>query len=175
MAGGVLTGGRVLEPIISHLDLYPTLMELLDVEPPAWLEGASLLPLLSGEVKRVHEAVFTEQTYHGSLEPLRAVRTEQYKLVRHHFSTGNQMRHDGPITSGMAGIGWYDRETGTEELFDLFLDPGEACNRIDDPEYSEIGADLRGRLDQWMNDTNDCFPSGKFPDIPSGNSDHGGM
>lgn len=161
-------GGKVIEPLVSHLDLYPTICELIGKKPNHALEGKSLVPLVAGNVDGLHEAVFTEQTYHGILEPLRSVRTERYKYIRRHLPKGPLMRHDGPPTSIMESFGWYERAVGHEELFDLYLDPMEACNRADDPAYATIKADLCKRLDAWMARTNDPFPSGVFPPPPSG-------
>ena len=78
------------------------------------------------------------------------------------------MRHDGPGCRIMETLGWYDRELGTEQLFDLYLDPWEACNRADDPGYAEVKADLSAKLDEWMGRTGDPFPTGEFPPTPSG-------
>ncbi|TVQ23810.1 MAG: sulfatase [Spirochaetaceae bacterium] len=166
VADGGFAGGRVIEPIVSHLDLYPTLMDLIGCERPEWLEGESLVPLVTGRVAALHDEVFTEQTYHGTLEPLRAVRTERYKLIRRHLPTGPLMRHDGPSTPIVDAHGWYDRETGHEELFDLYRDPQEACNRITDPSMVPIADDLRERMDRWMARTDDCFVGGEFPAVP---------
>jgi len=161
-------GGRVIEPMVSHLDLFPTLCEVLGKAPPHPLEGKSLVPLAKGEVASLHEVVFGEQTYHGGPEAMRSVRSERYKYVRRHEPKGHQMRHCGPAIPLMESIGWYDRHLGTEELFDLYLDPMEACNRIDDPDYAEIRADLSARLDRWMAETGDPFPTGQLPRPPKG-------
>src|SRR4051812_8595434 len=40
--GGFL-GGRVQDAMVSPLDLSPTICEVVGIEPPAWLEGTSLL------------------------------------------------------------------------------------------------------------------------------------
>ncbi|MBS1879898.1 MAG: sulfatase, partial [Actinobacteria bacterium] len=69
-------GGKVIDAPVTHLDVYPTLCELAGVEPPAWLRGRSLMPLVRGEVDRLHEATFAETTYHAAYEPQRSVRTE---------------------------------------------------------------------------------------------------
>jgi arylsulfatase A-like enzyme len=162
------TGGRVVEPMVTHLDLYPTICDILGKTVPHVLEGRSLLPLVRGEVAQLHEATFAEQTYHGPLEPLRSVRTERYKYIRRHFPTGPKMRHDGPPTPLLESFGWYDREIGPEELFDLYLDPMEACNRAGDAKYAAIKAELSARLDAHLAATGDCFASGVFPPTPSG-------
>jgi arylsulfatase A-like enzyme len=162
------SGGRVIEPMVSHLDIYPTICELLGFEVEHKLEGKSLLPLVRGEVDQLHDVVFTEQTWHGPMEPLRAVRSERYKYVRRHFPTGPVLRHEGPGSDIMEAFGWFDRMIGHEELFDLYLDPFEACNRADDPGYAAVKADLSARLDLWMAETDDPFPTGEFPQPPSG-------
>ena len=40
------------------------------------------MPLVRGEVDRVHDEVFTEMTYHAAYEPQRAIRTERWKYIR---------------------------------------------------------------------------------------------
>lgn len=164
---GGFTGGRVIEPIVSHLDLYPTILEVLGLPRRPWLSGRSLGPLVRGEVATLHEAIFAEQTYHGGLEALRGIRTERHKLILRHDPRGPRMRQDGPSTAIMAAANYYDRPLGPVELFDLYLDPQEACNRAADPAYAPVLAELRARLEQWMQTTGDCFPSGHFPPKPN--------
>lgn len=162
-------GGRVVEPLVSHLDVLPTVCELLGKPAPHSFEGKSLVPLARGDVPALHECVFAELTHHGDRgpEPLRAVRTERYKLVRRHLDVSNIMWHDGPTTPVMRAAGWYKRANAPkEELFDLYLDPMEACNRIDDPALQEVRKELGARLDAWMARTGDPFPTGVFPPPP---------
>lgn len=167
-ASSGLGGGLVVEPLVSHLDVLPTVCDLIGREPAHTMQGDSLLPLVSGKVDTLHDCVFAEQTYHGPLEPLRSVRTERYKLIRRTLDTANLMEHDGPITPMMREQGWYQRPNAPrEELYDLYLDPMEACNRIDDPELEQVRRELAQKLDRWMSETNDPFPSGAFPSPPS--------
>ena len=63
--------------MVSHLDLYPTICEMLNIEKPAWLEGKSLLPLVRGEVPEIHDELFAEVNYHAAYEPKRAARTQR--------------------------------------------------------------------------------------------------
>ncbi len=167
--GSPFNGGQVIEPMVTQLDIFPTLCELLAETPAHQLEGKSLLPLVRGETETLHEATFAEQNYHGPLEPLRSVRTERWKYIRRHFPTGPQMRHDGPSSPAMEAFGFYDRDGGTEELYDLYLDPMEACNRIHDPACASIKADLADKLETWMKATGDCFATGDFPEPPAKN------
>ncbi|MBC2607076.1 sulfatase family protein [Pelagicoccus albus] len=156
-------GGKVVDALVSQLDLYPTVMEAAGIEKPDWLEGTSLSNLTSGKTNSEHRELYGEQTYHGSLEALRCIRTERYKLVLRHDSQGPLMPHDGPSYEIMRDYGYYKRDLGKVELFDLYLDPLEAYNRAEDPAYLEIREKLTKRIYAWMEQTNDPFPSGEFP------------
>lgn len=157
------SGGKVIEPMVSHLDLFPTLVDLCGLQPSQTLEGKSLVPLASGEVSQLHPFIFGEQTYHGTEEAIRCVRSERFKFTRRRAPIAQKMRHDGPATAVLDPLGWYDRPTGPEELYDLFLDPFEVHNRINDPALAEVRLELSAQLDQWMARTNDPFPTGTLP------------
>ena len=75
--------GQVIDSLVSHLDIYPTLCELTGTEPPPWLEGNSLLPLIRGEAESIRNEIFGEVTYHAAYEPMRCVRTARYKYIRY--------------------------------------------------------------------------------------------
>ena len=45
-----------------------------------------------------------------------------------------------------------------DELYDLRADPGEAHNRIDDPAYAGVLAEMRLRLLNWYQETCDVVP-----------------
>ena len=45
--------GRVFDSLVSHLDIFPTICDVAWIEPPEWLEGLSLLPLVRGERQRI--------------------------------------------------------------------------------------------------------------------------
>src|SRR5271163_3914483 len=80
---GGFSGGKVLDAMVSHLDVFPTLCELAGVPAPTRLEGKSLLPLVRGEAAEIHEEIFAEVNYHASYEPKRAARTRRWKYIRH--------------------------------------------------------------------------------------------
>jgi len=161
--GSAFEGGQVIEPMVSQLDLLPTLFDLLHQATPSHCEGRSLLPLVTGKAESLHEAIFAEQTYHGQLEPLRCIRTERYKYIRRSEPSGPNMRHDGPSSRVMESLGHYGRNLGPEQLYDCYLDPLENHNRIDDPDLADVREDLSDRLDAWMEATEDRFESGAFP------------
>ena len=67
---GGFTGGKVLDAMVSQLDLYPTICDVAEAPHPDWLQGRSLLPLVHGETDRLHDELFAEMTYHAAYEPL---------------------------------------------------------------------------------------------------------
>jgi arylsulfatase A-like enzyme len=164
---GGFGGGRVLDGLVSQLDIWPTICEVLGKPAPAWLEGRSLVPLLDGRLRDgdLRDYVFTEQTHHGrSMEPLRAVRSERYKLVLRYYPDGPRMTGPGRSHQLMQELGWNDRSLGHVELFDLFLDPMEACNRAEDPAYRTVRAEHESAVRKWMERTGDPFAAGEIPE-----------
>lgn len=78
------SGGKVVDALVSHLDVYPTLCDYAGLERPRWLEGSSMMPLLRGETKSIRDELFAEVNYHAAYEPKRCVRTERWKYIRNY-------------------------------------------------------------------------------------------
>jgi len=166
MRGPGFSGGKVIDAPVSHLDVFPTLCELAGADAPEWLQGTSLMPLVRGEAERLHEAIFAETTYHAAYEPQRAVRTERWKYIRRFDDYPHPVLancDDSEAKNLLVAAGWGERTVDRERLYDLLLDPQEGENRADDPACAGILAELRGRLDQWMRDTDDPLLDGPVP------------
>jgi N-sulfoglucosamine sulfohydrolase len=180
---GGFTGGKVCDTLISHLDLYPTVCELLKIEPPGWLEGRSFLPVLRGESQEINDAVFAEVNYHASYEPKRAVRTRRWKYVRHYGGRLHPVLpncDDGPSKAYWVENGWANETVAPEALYDLVFDPNERNNLAGDSSHRSTLAEMRKRLDAWMRSTNDPLlhgpvqaPSGAKVTDPDEISPHG--
>jgi N-sulfoglucosamine sulfohydrolase len=154
--------GRVIDALVSHLDFYPTVCDLLGVEQPVWLEGRSLLPLVRGEADALHEAVFSEVTFHGAFEPKRGVRTKRWNYIRNFAAPHTVIMpncDNGHSKRLWVAHGLRDRAVPPEELYDLMFDPMERNNLLALPrlekDAGEILRDLRSKLDSWMQSTND--------------------
>jgi arylsulfatase A-like enzyme len=164
------TGGKVYDSMVSHLDIYPTLCDLSGAEHPPFLQGTSLLPLVRGETERIHDEVFTEVTFHAAYEPTRAVRTERWKYIRRFDDNQHPVLancDDSASKEALVEAGWADQVVGTEQLYDLTLDPAEARNLAEDPTHREVLAGLRDKLERWMEETDDPLLEGPVP-VPPG-------
>jgi arylsulfatase A-like enzyme len=156
---GGFCGGKVIDGMVSQIDLYPTLCDLLQAEPPTWLQGASLLPLLHGERSEIHDELYGEVTYHAAYEPMRSIRTQRYRYIRRFQPEGTGLVlpncDRGPSKRFLLRHGWAAQPLPVESLFDLARDPNEAHNLASDAAYAEIKADLAARLQRWMERTQD--------------------
>lgn len=74
-------GGKTLTPMISNVDILPTLLDLTGVPVPANIQGRSFAGLLDGKGYQPREAIFGEMTYHDYYDPRRSIRTETHKLI----------------------------------------------------------------------------------------------
>lgn len=117
--------GQLVRQMVSQLDFYPTLLELLGIEDDVVeeLPGFSFASLLKGDAEakpEIREEVFICEEY----GPVRMLRNQRYKYV-----------HRYPY--------------GPHEFFDLEEDPGEEHNLIDAPEAQERILEMRRSMEKW--------------------------
>ena len=163
---GGFSGGKVIDALISHLDIYPTLCDLAGVAHPAWLEGKSMLPIIRGEANEINDEVFAEVTYHAAYEPQRAVRTGRWKYIRRFGDKHTPVLpncDDGLSKSVWLKYGWKNMRLPDENLYDLIFDPNEHNNLVADPASKTVLAEMRDRLDRWMHRTSDPLLNGHVP------------
>ena len=166
---GGFTGGKVVDAAVSHLDVYPTVCELTGIEPPPWLEGSSLMPLVRGDKAQLHDEIFTEMTYHAAYQPQRAVRTERWKYIRRFEDEPRPVLancDDSSTKDLLVEHGWARRSCDREELYDLVFDPNEGRNVADDPANRTVLDELRRRLRSWMEERDDPLLRGPVPPPP---------
>lgn len=83
MRGPRMPPGDAYDEFVSRIDVSPTICEVAAIEAPPWLQGRSLMDLVSGaEPAGTRSEIFSELTYHAAYEPQRAIRTERFKYVR---------------------------------------------------------------------------------------------
>jgi N-sulfoglucosamine sulfohydrolase len=166
---GGFTGGRVIDSMVSHLDIYPTLCEVAGTEAPAFLQGKSLMPLVDREVDRVNDEIFSEVTYHAAYEPQRAIRTDRWKYIRRYLDGDRVVLancDDSASKELLVEAGWGNERVDREQLYDLVLDPAEGRNLAGDPAHAEVLSELQERLTEWMRETDDPLLQGDVAPPP---------
>jgi arylsulfatase A-like enzyme len=167
--GGFL-GGKVVDEMVSQIDLYPTICELAGIDTPSFAQGCSLLPMMRGEAPSVRDAVFTELTYHAAYDPQRAIRTERWKYIRFFDDYDRAVLpniDDSPSKDVFVEAGWGERPVPREQLYDLLLDPQEGNNLAADPAFEHVRAELAERLERQMRASDDPLLDGPVA-APSG-------
>jgi len=167
---GGFHGGHVIDALVSHVDLYPTLLESAGAPLPDDTHGVSLLPLVRREVREARDELFAELTYHAAYDPMRAIRTRRHKLIRHF---GERLLpvlpnvDDSPSKDLLVAAGWAEQPRPRLELYDLLADPIEMRNLAYDEAFADVLDDLSGQLDAWMRETDDPLLQGPVP-VPLG-------
>lgn len=154
--------GSMYEGLVSHLDVYPTLCEVLGLEPDHKLEGTSLFPIFNGKDEDISDAIYSEINFHTSYEPARSVRTKRYKYIRYYDSEWDSYNlsncDDSSVKDRLLKAGWASREKEKEQLYDLYFDPSEKNNLVQWPGYQEVLQQMRQKLIEWQERTQDKIP-----------------
>jgi arylsulfatase A-like enzyme len=158
------SGGRRLSPMISNIDVLPTLLDALGVPIPEAVQGVSFRGLLDGEVADgPRDTAFGELTYHDYYDPKRCIRTDRYKLIAN-FSTAPAFmdpsqswrpRSDTVVPQNRA-VAYHP----SLELYDLIQDPWELGNLAESPETAPVTQALAARLYSHMVATDDPLLEG---------------
>jgi N-sulfoglucosamine sulfohydrolase len=151
------------DALVSQVDLFPTMCELLELEPPEGLQGKSLVPLLCGS-ESVRSEIFAGVTYHAAYEPMRCIRTQRHKLIVRYdhdflkFVLPNIDNSPSKRFLLVSGIGDIVRRPA--ELYDLYLDPAERNNLYHHSDYTVVRDQLQERLDTFMKSIDDPLLNG---------------
>ncbi|MFC7249195.1 sulfatase [Halomicroarcula sp. GCM10025324] len=112
------TGHR--SQLVTNVDMAPTVAEFAGLEAPARWQGRSLCPVIeSGDVDW-RDAVFVD---HGLYTAQRALRTDQWKLIRTY--------HAGMWDDAIPELQLYDMETDPWEQTNLAEENPEVVSRLE--------------------------------------------
>jgi arylsulfatase A-like enzyme len=157
-------GGKVIDPMISNIDLLPSILDLIGSKIPKSIQGKSFLPLLKNESGIIRNEIFAEKTYHNRYDPIRCVRTTEYKYIRNFESLNTLYELPLDIKRSLSGKSVeqnIQQPRPEEELYDLNEDPNEIYNLVDDDNFQEVLTNLRNKLSEWMEETNDPLLKGR--------------
>ena len=130
-----------------------------------------MMPLVRGEADEINDEVYSEVTYHAAYEPKRAVRTRRWKYIRRFGDRDRPVLSNidrSPSKTLWIENGWGDRPVAEEYLFDLLFDPNEAHNIAGEERSIPVLEDMRRRLDDWMQRTDDPIVAGPVPLVEGG-------
>ena len=140
--GPGFTGGKVVEHMVSLIDLPPTLLTAAGITPPGTMRGRALQPLVDGTAEDWLDEVFLQIS---ESQCGRAIRTKRWKYsVRAPDKTGQDPDSDLYVE---------------DFLYDLDADPHERDNLVASAAHADIRAHLAERLKQRMTAVGEAVPT----------------
>lgn len=122
---GVIQPGSVSTDLVQNIDYAPTMLSAAGIQPPADMQGMSLLPLFKNDNSSWRKSLYYHYYEFPSIHMVKrhyGVRTDRYKLI-HFYNDVDE---------------W--------ELYDLVKDPDEMNNVYENGEYGSVRAELHKEL-----------------------------
>ncbi len=144
--------GRVVDDLVSQLDIFPTLCDVIGIKKPEYLQGKSLRSEKNSEI-------FQEINVHTSYEPARAIRTSRFLYIQ--YLDESWMKYNLSNCDQSAAKkqwideGWQHKTKEKQQLYDLLFDPQEKQNVANNPEYKNQLMYFKERMNQWRKETED--------------------
>ncbi|MHD0316432.1 sulfatase family protein [Fusobacterium sp. THCT1E2] len=158
------SNGKVVDSLVSQIDVFPTLCELLNLNKPEYLEGKSFAEAFVDNKAVLDEYIFAEVNFHTSYEPVRCVRTKRYKYIKYYDETWNKVNlsniDESVPKDFLMNNGLKEKVKYREGLFDLYYDPTERNNLVEDSKYKEVLEKLRKVLLEKQVKTDDPILKG---------------
>ncbi len=129
---------RTVEDQVRILDVAPTILDILGIEPPESFAGRSLMPLIAGQIDEERMA-FSESTLHRANKL--ALRGKGYKYVL-------DLKPNARVP---------------EELYDYRADPGETENLL--AALPDVAMELRTQLLEFHDSLSDQAETMSHPEV----------
>ena len=158
---------KSIDGMVSQIDLFPTLCDVIGIDHPHWLQGKSILPLVREETDEIHDEIFGRNQLSQLLRPTTRHSHKKMEihppLVSHIASRRHQLRRQ-PQQILLPRPGLAARKTNLlNNSTTSSLTPHETNNLASDPKYQDAIDDLRHRLQTWMETTDDPLLAGSVP------------
>jgi len=173
---GVIKGGAVDgRHFVSGIDYMPTILDAAGLASVAGMDGASFLPLLTGQRQNGRDKVFTvfHETSAKRRYEMRCVQDSKYGYIYNAWSDGEfefkNESQSGLTMNAMKEAAQTDPDIAArvqlflyrvpEELYDFELDPDGLNNLAESPGHKEQLGRMRQELAAWMTRKKDPLES----------------
>ena len=143
------------EDFVQTTDIFPTILDCLEISIDRELDGNSLMPFLTADRPVSRSTVFAEESH---TQRRRMIRTMKWKYIH--------LIEDNPVCRYCGVI-----HAEEEELYDLKADPNEETNllaRHSDPKINDIKEELRVKEEEFRaglnSDTNRSNQNVRYED-----------
>jgi len=158
------------DDLVSFIDFAPTVLSLAGIQPPDYMQGLALFGDYKSDSKRDYLYSASDR-FDETYDRVRAVRSDKYKYIKNYFpekpyALSISYRLNMPLMRHLIELSeegalsdyqklWMSDTKDPEELYDLEEDPYELNNLAGKIEYQSVLSDLRDKLINWENETND--------------------
>jgi len=134
---GLTNGKKYVHPV-EFVDIYPTLLDLVEIDIPVHLDGKSLLPALKDPSVPVKSSAISQYP-RGAGKGAREIMGYSLRNGRYRFTEwiGNHFTTAQPFDP---------KDVKAIELYDMQQDPNETTNIANDPSMKNVLTQLSGEL-----------------------------
>lgn len=121
---------ELITALSGNIDIAPTILELAGVKKPENMQGRSIVPLVNGEEKSIHESMLLINVWGARAAQSISVVTEEWKYIHWFYGA--------------------DGYKQTEEFYNMKHDRLELTNEINNSKFSKKLNNLRTKYDDWL-------------------------
>ena len=148
---------RKFNELISNIDILPTILDLAKIKKSKKIQGKSFYKLLYNKKYIENKYIFAEKTYHEGFDPIRCVRSKDYKLIIN-FDSDRTIRVPSDIMNGYTYQSMIGKLTNVRERYELYnikKDKYERKNVANNKKYKKVRQKLIKEIFLWMRSTKD--------------------
>jgi N-sulfoglucosamine sulfohydrolase len=164
--------GKIVNDLVSGIDLTATILALAGIEKPAQMQGQAFLA--NPDYKPGKYVFCARDRWDEIVDCSRAIIGQRYKYIYNFmpevpYDAGQaylekenvrpilpllrMMNHEKLLTPDQAYF--FESEKEIEQLYDLKEDPWELQNLANDPNYQSVKDELNQKLFHWIRSSND--------------------
>ncbi|MBN2348549.1 MAG: sulfatase [Bacteroidales bacterium] len=163
------TPGKKVERLVSFVDLAPTLLSIVDIPIPDYIQGKAFLG--KQKARNPEYAFMTRSRMDERFDLSRAVRDQEYRYIRNYMPFRIYGQHLDYLFRAPSARSWeaayqegkcndlqrvFWNTKPVEELYKLESDPWEINNLANNPEYQDVLVRMRDALHNWMIEVKDA-------------------
>lgn len=163
LLGGAYEKGTTSQRLVSFVDLVPTILSLVGIQPPEYLQGKAFLGQFASEEPQYLYAFRDRMDERYDMS--RSVRDKQFSYIRNFMperpqgayleymfqtpttAVWKKLFDEGKLNETQSAF-WKTKPA--EELYDITADPHQIHNLAGDPQHAEILQRMRNELHAWM-------------------------
>uniref|UniRef100_UPI003561CCDE sulfatase/phosphatase domain-containing protein n=1 Tax=Mariniflexile sp. TaxID=1979402 RepID=UPI003561CCDE len=136
ISGPGVPKNEIKDALVYLFDVFPSLADLCNLPEPTNIDGKNFISIVKGKASKIRESLYTSYRHTA-----RAVRTDEWKLIRY-------------------------PERNFTQLFNLKNDPLEIHNLAELSDYKSKVSEMMGLIETWHKSTDDTanlYPSAILP------------